>query len=308
MPPAPSVPRKGNGALKKETTKELLKQSVTDAIRTRAKRAHASLGVVRLDYDYPAAPGDIDHQDSFEYDVHYRVVPGLTFEMCQKGELTEKVKGEFVEAIEFLDKEKKVSAITGDCGFMMWFQELARQHTHKPVLMSSLVQLPSICAAYSRKEDIAIFTANSTSLTPMNDLIQEQCGVDPKDTRFHIVGCQDVPGFEAVALGEKVDVEMVTPGIVELCKKVLAANPTIRAILLECTELPPYADALRHATGLPVYDAITCCNMFIEGLIDNPRFGISDWQHEWDGVQDEYKYAQHLDAEDRAALVNKAAV
>ena len=31
----------------------------------------------------------------------------------------------------------------------------------------------------------------------------------------------------------------------------------IRAILLECTELPPYADALRYHTGLPVWDAIT---------------------------------------------------
>jgi len=42
----------------------------------------ASLGVIRLDYDYPPAPGDIDCPDSFGYDVHYRVVPGLTFEMC----------------------------------------------------------------------------------------------------------------------------------------------------------------------------------------------------------------------------------
>lgn len=59
----------------------------------------------------------------------------------------------------------------------------------------------SIAAAYSRKEDIAIFTANSKTLTPM----KEQCGVNPEDTRFQIVGCQDVPGFEAVAVGGKVE-------------------------------------------------------------------------------------------------------
>ena len=35
------------------------------------------------------------------------------------------------------------------------------------------------------------------------------------------------------------------------------APRNIRAILLECTELPPYADALRYHTGLPVWDAIT---------------------------------------------------
>ena len=36
----------------------------------------ASVGIIRLDYDYPPAPGDIDHPDSFDYKVYYRVVPG----------------------------------------------------------------------------------------------------------------------------------------------------------------------------------------------------------------------------------------
>ena len=42
----------------------------------------------------------------------------------------------------------------------------------------------------------------------------------------------------------------------------------------QCTELPPYSDALRAATGLPVYDAITCADFFIDSKADNPRFGI----------------------------------
>jgi len=85
------------------------------------KASHVTLGVIRLDYDYPAAPGDIDHPGSYDYDVFYKVVPGLTFGMCQKGELTEEVKKEFIAAVKYLAEEKKVSGITGDCGFMMWF-------------------------------------------------------------------------------------------------------------------------------------------------------------------------------------------
>ena len=47
-------------------------------------RDHAiKLGVVRLDYVYTPAPGDIDHPESYAYEVVYRVVPGLTFETCQ---------------------------------------------------------------------------------------------------------------------------------------------------------------------------------------------------------------------------------
>ena len=46
--------------------------------------------------------------------VHYRMVKGLTFEMCQKGKMSQEVHIEFVQAVKDLE-EKKVCAITGDC-------------------------------------------------------------------------------------------------------------------------------------------------------------------------------------------------
>jgi hypothetical protein len=74
-----------------------------------------------------------------------------------------------------------------------------------------------------------------------------------------------VPGFEAVAVGGKVDTTKVSPGIVQKALDVIKQHPTIRAVLMECTELPPYSDAVRKATGLPVYDAITACDFFVSG-------------------------------------------
>jgi len=286
-----------------------LKPDVNEGIKVLKQKKgvlskHASLGVLRLDYDYPPAPGDIDHPDSFGYDVFYRVVPGLTFEMAQSGKMTPAVEREFVEAIRFMEA-KDVSGITGDCGFMMYFQELARRHTKKPVFMSSLAQLPAVTCSFAYNEHIAVFTANGKSLAPMRDLIKEECGVDPEESRYIFVGCEDVPGFEAVALGEKVDVPAVTPGIVAKALAVLQQFPTIRAFLFECTEMPPYSDAVRKATGIPVFDSITCCDFFISGFRDNARFGINDWQEDWDGVQDGYVYGQNLSAAQKAMLVNK---
>ena len=187
---------------------------------------------------------------------------------------------------------------------MMWFQALARSVTKKPVIMSSLCHLPAITCAFNVHEKIAIFTANGETLAPMKGLIKDECGVEMGEDRYVIVGCQDVPGFEAVALGEKVDVAAVTPGMVAKCRKVLQQYPKIRAILMECTELPPYSDALRANFGLPVYDAISCCDLFIDGVTDNPNFGIDGWQHEWDGKQDKYEFGQNLDAADKAKTVN----
>ena len=59
-------------------------------------------------------------------------MPGLTFEMCQKGKMTEDVEKRFKQSIKWLVKEKKVNGITGDCGFMMNFQHIARQITKIP--------------------------------------------------------------------------------------------------------------------------------------------------------------------------------
>jgi len=266
--------------------------------------AAACLGVIRLDYDYPPAPGDIDSPKSYAYDVYFRVVPGLTFGICQSGKMNAAVEKEFCEAIDWL-VAKGVAGITGDCGFMMYFQQLARRHCSKPVFMSSLCQLPAITCAFNKHELIAIFTANDKTLLPMRNLLKEECGVDPDERRYVIVGCNDVPGFEAVAEGGKVNTAKVTPGIVELAKNTLMKYPKIRAICLECTELPPYADALRASTRLPVFDAITSCNMFIAGCQDNPLFGLNSWQKSWDGKQADYTYGQNLDAGDRAKLVNK---
>merc|ERR1712176_236857 len=73
--------------------------------QSESKVEHASLGILRLDYDYPAAKGDIDHPDSFNYDVYYRAVPGLTFEMCQDGNMTKEVETCFLDAIEWLNQK-----------------------------------------------------------------------------------------------------------------------------------------------------------------------------------------------------------
>lgn len=81
-----------------------------------------SLGIIRLDYNYEAAPGDIDHPSSFDYDVYYRVVPGFTFEKCMAGDRSPALLQGIDDAIDFLINTKNVNGITGDCGFMMWYQ------------------------------------------------------------------------------------------------------------------------------------------------------------------------------------------
>ena len=232
--------------------------------RLRGGSSSPRLGIIRLDYHYEMSPGEVDHPASFKCPVDYLKVDGLSFEMCQSGVMTEEVERNFIQAVDAFDQNDDITVIGGDCGFMMYFQRLARQRTSKPVCMSALSILPTLVGIVGGR--IAIFTANSNSLTPLRAVVKAECGLDPEDPRFVIVGCQDVPGFEAVARAEKVDADRVTPGMVAKARATLDACPDITAFLFECTELPPFSDAVRHATGLPVYDTITTLEAFIEGF------------------------------------------
>eukprot|EP00746_Dinoflagellata_sp_MGD_P147350 gnl/MRDRNA2_/MRDRNA2_79710_c0_seq1.p1 gnl/MRDRNA2_/MRDRNA2_79710_c0~~gnl/MRDRNA2_/MRDRNA2_79710_c0_seq1.p1 ORF type:complete len:689 (+),score=164.12 gnl/MRDRNA2_/MRDRNA2_79710_c0_seq1:106-2172(+) len=264
-------------------------------------KKHPALGVVRLDYNYPPAEGDIDCPASFGYDLYYRCVPGLTFEVAQAGKFTEEVERNFAEAIKYLEG-KGASAITGDCGFMMAFQIPARKIATKPVFMSALCQVPVICTAFDPNDRILVLTANGDSLRSQKEFLNHSCGFKVDNKRFLIKGCQDLPGFDAVARGEQVDINLVQPHVVKLAMDTIEANEDIRAVLMECTELPPYSDAVRAATGLPVWDAITGCDFYVNAYKDNPRFGVNDWQDEWDGVQEEYFFGDNLIESDKKAL------
>lgn len=85
--------------------------------------------------------------------------------------------------------------------------------------------------------------------------------------------------------------------MVKLALDTLKKHPTAVAFCLECTELPPYSDAIRAATGLPVFDSITNCDFYINAFRDNERFGLNDWQHDWDGEQDENIFGHGLTEE-----------
>ena len=108
-----------------------------------------------------------------------------------------------------------------------------------------------------------------------------------------------------VANGDKVDTEKATPGIVKLAKETQYKHPNVRAFLFECTELPQFSDAVRAATGLPVYDSITMSDSFMAGVTDNARFGEDGWQGKWDGKQQDYKFGDNLTEAEKAELTYK---
>ena len=53
---------------------------------------------------------------------------------------------------------------------------------------------------------------------------------------------------------------------VQAAMQLLDAHPNIAALVLECTNMAPYANAIHTATGLPVYSIYTLMLWFQAGL------------------------------------------
>ncbi len=229
-----------------------------------------TLGVIRLDYHYPPILGDVDFPGSFAYPVVYEMVEGLTFKRCQQGELDEALRKGIRDAVRRLEG-RGVAGISGDCGFMINYQQFIQKQTELPVFMSSVLLAPAILPLIDPSEKVAIMTANSKSLEPALPGMLEQCGLQGGIDRFLVVGCQDVPGFDAVANAKKVDRAMVGPGIERLAMKIVKDHPDVKAFIFECTELGAYANRVRSATGLPVFDSITVMDFYQGSMARNPR-------------------------------------
>jgi Asp/Glu/hydantoin racemase len=59
---------------------------------------------------------------------------------------------------------------------------------------------------------------------------------------------------------------------VEIASGFVQANPDIGALLLECSDLPPFAADIQEATGIPVFDFITFVNAVYQAVVQR-RYG-----------------------------------
>ena len=227
------------------------------------------LGVVRLDdYEvtwdgskYKPAPGDVDHPISFNYPVKYAVASDCTFDnLCnpskflEDSQLQDKMKKGLDLAIKLLSTAG-CDVITSDCGLFMWLQDYASLCTKLPVCLSSLVILPHIFEKLKLCEDdkVAIFTSNGESLNNLKkEILIKKLGNNIEN--LVVIGCDKAPygvhidGFEAVSSGKTVDVEKVEPGMIAVAKSLMKEESNVKTIVIECTEISPYSDAIRQAT------------------------------------------------------------
>lgn len=210
-----------------------------------------SIGILILDATYPCIPGNVGNASTFPFPVRYKVVKEASIERLIKKRDKTLVQPFIDAAIEL--QEEGVKAITGACGFMALFQREVSDAVDVPVFLSSLLQIPFIYQI--KKQKIGIITADSKSLTPEHFI---SVGVN-KEIPLLIGGMEDQKEFREAILEEKgtLDSDLIEGEVVGVAKKLITENPDIGALVLECSDLPPYAHAIQKEVNLPIFDFTT---------------------------------------------------
>jgi hypothetical protein len=221
----------------------------------------APLGILMLEARFPRIHGDMGNGGTWPFPVLYRVVPGASPEKV----VLQGARGllpDFLAAAKELVRQG-AEAITTNCGFLSLFQKEIAAEVGVPVATSSLMQVPWVQAMLPPGKRVGLVTVSGSTLTPAH---LQSAGV-PLDTP--VVGTENGREFFRVLIkAEKddMDVDLAEQDILDAGRELVAKHPDIGAIVLECTNMPPYAAALQRELGLPVYDIYSMITYFHAGL------------------------------------------
>lgn len=227
------------------------------------------IGILLLDQYSPFIPGDVANASTYDFPVRFKKVDEFTNERAIGQDIS--IYNDLLAAAQELVSQG-VRAVTGDCGFMGIHQERMAQELKVPVFLSSLIQINFITPLIGKDKKIGVVTADSRSL---GKPLLEAVGVNRMDNLV-IAGMENQPQFRKDALEESgtLDSEKIEREVVSVSRDLVASNPDVRAILLECSMLPPYAYAVQEATNLPVFDFITMINYVKSAVVQKRYFGF----------------------------------
>jgi Asp/Glu/hydantoin racemase len=221
-----------------------------------------TVGILMLDTRFPRIPGDMGNATTFPFPVRYHRVRGAAPDLVvRRG--ADGLLDDFVEAARYLEREG-VGAITTNCGFLVKFQRQMAAAVRVPVFTSSLLLVPLVHRLLDPGRRVGVMTVNAPSLTPEH-LAGAGIGAD---VPLAVVGMETEKEFTRVMLDDELelDVDAARAEHIRVARRLVTEHPDVGAIVLECTNMPPYADDIRRETGLPVFDITSLVRMAHDAL------------------------------------------
>jgi len=214
-----------------------------------------------LETQFPRILGDIGHPDSWAFPVRYRVVKSASAERALRKD-TRELTPLFIDAARSLVAEG-VCGITTSCGFLSLVQQELAAAVDVPVATSSLMQVPMVQATLPPGKRVGILTIDAAHLSESH---LAAANVPPGTP---IEGTDPNGAFASCILNDEPewDAKLCRAENRAAAKTLMHQHSDIGAIVLECTNMVPYAADIQIDTGVPVYSIHNFISWFHSGLM-----------------------------------------
>lgn len=228
--------------------------------------AMASLVILQLDTHFPRIPGDIACRDTYHRPVGVQIIDRAQVASVVNADPNGLDITGFTSALASLenigaDITSKDQIISTSCGFMIYFQESFSKMTDKTFISSSLIALPELRSRFPDPEIMVItFDADvlaSPAYQPALDGFAGPVIGLEKWMHLYEVISQDLVDLDF----HKAELEMD-----QLITAALRRFP-VKAIMLECTNLPPYKHVIRRHFAGEIIDCLSVLEAASPGLV-----------------------------------------
>lgn len=218
------------------------------------------LGILMLQTRFPRPLGDVGHPGSWRMPVVFGTVEGASPQRVVR-ERAAGLLQPFIEAGQALVAQG-ARALTTSCGFLVLFQRELAAALPVPVWTSSLLALPALA---DQRPGVITIDAEALGADHL------RAAGAPADTP--VQGLAPGGVLQRTLLGNlpTLDVDAAQREVVDATRQLLRRHPQVRSLVLECTNLPPYARAVQEAIGLPVHDITTVVHQRWQALPADAR-------------------------------------
>ncbi|MGH2341267.1 aspartate/glutamate racemase family protein [Segnochrobactraceae bacterium EtOH-i3] len=219
------------------------------------------IGILSLDTRFPRIAGDAGNPGSYHLPARVRVVEKAgSPDIVRDGRPDPALVAGFVTAARELERDGAV-LLTSTCGFLISVQDEIAAAVTIPVLLSGLALVPLV-RRMTGGLPVGVLTASAASLGP-----GALAAAGTRADEVRIAGLDDDATFRDTFLvarehqRETLDRAAIEAAVVARARRLMAETPGIGALVLECGNLPPYAPAIRAATGRPVFSILDGARM-----------------------------------------------
>jgi hypothetical protein len=227
----------------------------------RSERRPLTLGMLMIDGLATCLPGSVANAASYGVSVVYRKVPGATGARVLAGD--ESLAGPLVQAARDL-VQQGAEGISSNCGFAALYQPILAGAVGVPVFASSLLQVPLVATTLAPGRKVGILTFDAAQLGVRQF---RAVGWDSERIPVAVAGVRGLPAWEVLGHAEgEIDPEAMWTDLHRVGEELCRRDPSVAALVLECTAMCPFAPALQRALRRPVFDLNSLIHYMLRAL------------------------------------------